>query len=186
MTAPEGNDFALDNDGGAPRGNTNSDGSGGAPPANQNSTTHGLHADPDNLLEYLKESEPEATEWISAKYTSYLADAPFGPDSAKADQLKQVVVREYSIWVASGLQVREGVVKTQAVEIGDGEWIEAEREHAVNMPLDRMEKTVTRRLKELGVLGNDQPAHRKDGVEVMRSDDYVIEIDHGVDEQDEE
>lgn len=160
----EGNDHAEGNPG------------GGAPAGNQNATRHGLHSDPDHLLQHLEETDPAAREWITRKFTGYLEEAPFGLDSPKADQLLQVATREYSIWQATGLQIREGVVKTQAVQAGDGEWIQAEKEHAANMPLDRMEKTVTKRLKELGVLGNSPDARMAGAIE-LRSEDYVIKAD---------
>lgn len=160
---------------------------GGAPPGNLNAMKHGLHvSDPDNLLSWLTEHDPAAVEWIEHKYNSYLERANFGHDSALADQLKQVVVREYSIWQASGLQVREGVVKSQAVETGDGEWIRAGKENAANIALDRMERTVMRRLKELGVLKESPDAKLAEAM-TMESEDYIITIDEDQNQnQDEE
>ena len=150
---------------------------GGAPPENLNAMKHGLHvSDPDNLLSWLTEHDPAAVEWIEHKYNSYLKRANFGHDSALADQLKQVVVREYSIWQASGLQVRNGVIKRQAVETGDGEWIAAEQENPANIALDRMERTVMRRLKELGVL-KESPGAKLAEAMTMESEDYIITID---------
>lgn len=163
MPAPEHNEFALNND-------------GGAPPDNQNATEHGMYADPDNLLAYLEEHEPDALEWITAKHASYLDEAPFEADTAKAEQLLQVCVREWSIWQASGLQVREGVIKTRNVKNGQGEWIEVEDEHPVNGALSRLERDVTKRLKELGVL--DSPSKQMaDAVGALESDDYEIVMD---------
>lgn len=162
----EGNDHAEGNPGGS------------APPANQNATTHGMYADPDNLLAWLEENDPAAVDWIKQKYTSYLKSAPFGPDDAKADQLKQIVVRELSIWRASGLQIREGVVTEQPVQGSDGEWFVAKKENPANQALSRLERDVTKRLKELGVLG-ESPDARMAGAMEMRSDDYVIEVDDG-------
>lgn len=166
----ESNDHARGNDGGAPAGN-------------QNAVRHGLYSDPDNLLQHLQSTDPDAMAWIDRKFEGYLSEAPFGPLSPKADQLLQVCVREYSIWQATGLQVRDGVVKKQAVETGDGEWIQAEKENAANLALDRMEKTVTKRLKELGILG-DAPAARLAGAMEIRSEDYAIQYDEDEDPTD--
>lgn len=160
----ENNDHARGNDG------------GGAPPANQNATRHGAYADPDNLLEYLRENDEQAMRWIRQKFESYMRSAPFDRDDARADQLRQIVVRELSIWRASGIQVREGVVSEQAVQGGDGEWFVAKRENPANQALSRLERDVTKRLKELGILG-DSPDARLAGAFEMRSSDYVIEVD---------
>jgi hypothetical protein len=119
----------------------------GAPEQNQNARTHGVHADPANVLDDLAENDSEAYEWVLSKYDSYLAAAPFEDGSAKADQLKQIATQEYIIWRATGYQLEDGVV----VQTDEG--IE---QSAVNLPLDRMQRTVTRRLKELGVLDDPE------------------------------
>lgn len=161
MTAPEDNNFALNND-------------GGAKPGNQNATSHGMYADPDNLLEYFADHDPEALEWIRAKHRSYLQEAPFEVGTAKAEQLLQICVREWSIWQASGLQVREGVIVQRNVKNGQDEWIEVTDEHPVNGALSRLERDVTKRLKELGIL--DSPSQQMaTAVGSMENEDYVIE-----------
>lgn len=123
----------------------------GAPSGNQNASRHGLYADPANVLEDLADSNPEAYEWVCKKYDSYLDDAPFGDGSAKSDQLKQIAVQEYIIWKATGFQLKGGVVVETNGPPGDraGDRITG---NPVNQPLDRMQRTVTSRLKDLGVL----------------------------------
>lgn len=170
MPAPESNQYALDNDGGAP------------PEANQNAMSHGMYADPDNLLEYFADNDPEALEWIRAKHASYLQEAPFDGGTAKAEQLLQVCVREWSIWQASGIQIREGVIKTRNVKNGEGEWIEVTDEHPVNGALSRLERDVTKRLKELGVL-DSPPKQMADAVGSLENEHYVIDMDDGGDDE---
>lgn len=153
--APPGNDFAVGNPG------------GGAPVGNQNAATHHLHSDPDNLLSWLESHEPDAYQWVRAKYESYLEDAPFQAGTAKADQLLQVAAMEYALWKAQGIQIREGVLKQTHMRSADGDLVEVVDEHPVNQPLDRMAKRATRRLKELGVLGgeDEQPPRENYGNE---------------------
>lgn len=118
---------------------------------NQNATKHGLHSDPVDLLDDLYENNEEAYAWIQDKFESYLTVAPFDRETAYADQLMQVCVREYSIWKASGLQIDNGVVTEQTQE-GEHGLYEVEQESPVNLPLDRMERTVVQRLEKLGVM----------------------------------
>lgn len=154
--APPGNDYAVGNSG------------GGAPPQNQNAAKHHLHSDPCNVLETLWRENPDGYRWVMAKYDYYLSEAPFTEESspALADQLRQIATREYAIWQASGLQISEGVVKKTHERLSDGELVEMEAEHSANLPLDRMERTVTRRLKELGVLPvDDTDSASRDGLE---------------------
>ena len=143
----------------------------GAPEGNQYNRRHGLHADPANVLHDLVENDPEAYEWIMAKYDSYLDVAPFEDGSALADQLKQVCVREHAIWQASGLQLDAGVVTQQTRATDDGDLYKVAESNPVNAPLDRMEKTVVRRLEKLGIMPSpDQQAvdAEQDRVEMLR------------------
>jgi hypothetical protein len=135
----------------------------GPPESNQNARTHGLHADPANVLDDLADRDGDGYEWVMRKYDSYLNAAPFEDGTAKADQLKQVAVQEYIIWKATGFQLKGGVVR----RTDDGRVAES----PVNLPLDRMQRTVTRRLKELGVLDDpetEQAAAERDKAAVLR------------------
>lgn len=123
----------------------------GAPEGNQNATRHGLYADPANVLEELSESDPEGYEWVCKKYDSYIDDAPFADGSAKADHLKQIATQEYIIWKATGFQLQGGVVVQTDAPAGAG-LADRVAENPVNRPLDRMQRTVMQRLRDLGVL----------------------------------
>ena len=140
MPAPEGNDFA--------KGNTG----GGAPSKNQNAMKHGLYSQPDNLLDYLEREEPENYQWVQAKFESYLEDAPFEDGTAKADKLLEVCILEYVVWRARGIQVRNGIVKKTHTKSSDGELIEIDVERPENQPVNRIDRQVMSKLKNLGIL----------------------------------
>jgi hypothetical protein len=116
-----------------------------------NGTTHGLRSDPVNLLEDLRKRDEKAFAWVQDKFESYLTHAPFGRDSAYADQLLQVCVREYSIWKASGIQIDDGVVTKEKKVAGEAV-IKVDVDNPANKALDRMERTVVKRLNKLGVM----------------------------------
>jgi len=139
---------------------------------NQNAQRHAIHADPANVLDDLAESDPDGYDWVLSKYDSYLEAAPFGDGTAKADQLKQIATQEYVIWKATGFQVEGGVIR----QTDDGV-----EESPVNLPLDRMQRTVTRRLKELGVL--DDPDSQQAAAEAGKVQ-ALREMMHGLDEAD--
>lgn len=130
----------------------------GAPEGNQNATRHGIHSDPANVLDDLAENNPKAYEWVERKHDSYLDTAPFELGSGKADQLRMICVREYCVWRATGVQVRDGMLKKTHIQGSDGELHEVEDEHSINIAIDRAERTITRRLKELGILDDPDSA----------------------------
>lgn len=127
---------------------------GGAPARNQNASRHGLYADPANVLDELAERDGPAYEWVMKKYDAYLDSAPFGDGSAKADQLKQLVVQEFIIWRAIGVQVEDGLV-VETNEPDGTAYGDRLKEHPVNLPLDRMQRTVSNRLTNLAVLDDE-------------------------------
>lgn len=150
---------------------------------NQNAARHQIHADPANVLDDLAETDPEAYEWIERKHDSYLADAPFGPGTAKADELKQICVQEYIIWKATGFQLEGGVVVK--MNGGDGSEVgDRITENPVNLPLDRLQRTVTKRLDKLGVLDSpeSQQAHAEAGkAQLLR--EMMTDIDEYTDDE---
>lgn len=129
----------------------------GPPTRNQNASRHGLYADPANVLDDLAERDGPGYEWVCKKYDSYLDSAPFADGSAKADQLKQVVVQEYIVWRAIGVQVEDGLV-VETNEPDGTAYGDRLKEHPVNLPLDRMQRTVSNRLADLGVLDDEADA----------------------------
>lgn len=130
---------------------------GGAPKRNQNASRHGLYADPANVLDNLAERDGPGYDWVMKKYDSYLDTAPFADGSAKADQLKQVVAQEFIVWRAIGVQLEDGLV-VETNEPDGNAFGDRLKEHPVNLPLDRMQRTVSNRLADLGVLDDEADA----------------------------
>ncbi|WP_254530456.1 hypothetical protein [Natrinema gelatinilyticum] len=156
---------------------------GGSPPAkNQNAATHHLHADPDNVLPYLKENEPEAFEWVKNKYDSYLEDAPFEHCSGKADKLLETVVCEFSIWKARGIQIRDGIVTKTHKRGADGELYQVEDEQPHNQAVNRMDRQVMSKLEKLGIF-DDQSDDSPNGP--LSNEYYTVVTKDSSDESDE-
>lgn len=139
-------------------------GDGHGPPGNQHARRHGLYADPANALDHLADRDGDGYEWVMKKYDSYLEDAPFQDGSAKADELKQICAQEYAIWKGIDVQLRGGLV----VRDGDTGTVADLEENPVNRPLDRLQRGVTNRLKELGVL--DDPDSQQAGATRDKAD----------------
>lgn len=152
----------------------------GPPTGNQNASRHGLYSDPANLLDDLAANDPEGYDWVLKKYDSYLDSAPFADGSAKADQLKQVCAQEFVIWRAVAMQIHDGVV-IETNEPDGTAYGDTLKEHPVNLPLDRMQRTVSNRLADLGVLDDEADAEAADS-----KADAIRELMSGIDKTDEE
>lgn len=138
---------------------------GGAPPeGNKNAMSHGVHAvkdDPTGTLAWLKEHEQDGYDWVITKWKSYLADAPFGAETAKADDLLEVCLMKYAV-----RQVRKEQVQTRLTKMLDipsdnavDGVVEVEDELPANLPANRMAREARSILKDLGIL--DDPESQK-------------------------
>lgn len=144
----------------------------GAPEGNKNAMSHGLRSDPVELLEHLRKTDEKAYAWVQDKYESYLQVAPFSRDTAHADQLLQICVREYSIWKASQIQVNDGILTKEKKVAGEAV-LQVDVENPASKSLDRMERTVVKRLEKLGVMPSpDQQAAEATAtvVELLKDD----------------
>lgn len=113
---------------------------------------HGLYADRQNY--YSNRSDGEQA-WIDAIVESLLDDAPFGPDSfAKMQMVRNIAIDMHKLQRANDYIDQKGVVdKDKTVGYtDDGKPIKVDEENVLNVAYDRLDKTVTRKLKELGIL----------------------------------
>lgn len=122
---------------------------------------HGIHAvqdDPFGTLDWLEEQNPDAYDWIIGRWRSYLADAPFGEDSGKADDLLTACLFDFAVRTHTHIQVLEGLTKTEKREAESGFVFEQKVEHAGNLPADRLARRSESMKKKLGVLDDPESA----------------------------
>lgn len=120
---------------------------------------HGLYADRQN---YYQNRSTEEQQWIDAVIESLLDDAPFEPDNfAKMQMLRNIAIDMHKMQDANTFIDQAGLVQeNQTVGYSpDGRPIKEDKENPVNITYDRLNRTMTRQLKELGIL--DDPDSQK-------------------------
>lgn len=154
MPAPEGNDYAVGNDGGAPEGNQNAVGNdGGAPVGNGNAITHGATASPINLLDHLSEEE---LQWVESLVDAYLDRAPFGPHDGRVERLTRTCVMIFQEWRAEEAVLEEGLSHDVVVDVtSSGEPVVRTEEHYLSRRMDRLNDKIRHNLRDLGLLSED-------------------------------
>ena len=150
--APEGNQRAAKNGGGASEGNKNAVGNsgGGAPVNNLNAMQHGVHAAPDNIAQDFSSAEKA---FVNAFERRYLEVAPFDRDDPRAEQLAMAAVKEVQAWRGEQEIAKDGpsvekVVGTDA----DGNPVIDRDEHPLARFTSRLSRDVRMILKDLGCL----------------------------------
>lgn len=120
---------------------------------------HGMYADRQN---YYDNRPPEGQDWIDSVAESLLDDAPFGPDNfAKVQMIRNIAIDMHKLQRANDYIDEKGVVhKDKTVGYtDDGRPIKQDEENVLNVAYDRLNRTMTRQLKELGIL--DDPESQK-------------------------
>lgn len=119
---------------------------------NNHAEKHGLYADRQN---YYKNRPEEEQQWIDAVVESLLDDAPFGPSNfAKMQMVRNIAIDMHKMQNANDFIDTAGLVQTDKT-VGysnDGKPIKDDEENPVNVTYDRLNRTMTRQLKELGIL----------------------------------
>lgn len=124
----------------------------GAPENNGNNEKHGLYAD---RQAYYTRRTPEEKAWIDSVYDSLIDDAPFSKDNfAKSQMVRNIAIDMHKLRRANDYIDEVGVVHKDKV-VGytdDGKPMMEDQENALNIAYDRLNRTLTKQLKELGIL----------------------------------
>ena len=113
---------------------------------------HGMYA---SRQSYYENCSDEEQDWIDAVVESLLDDAPFGPDSfAKMQMVRNIAIDMHKTNRANEYIDDVGIVhKDKTVGYtDDGRPIKQDEENVLNIAYDRLNRTLTRQLKELGLL----------------------------------
>ena len=123
---------------------------------NNNAETHGLYSDRQN---YYKHRTHDEQEWIDAVTNSLLDDAPFSADNmAKLQMVRNIAIDMHKQQRANDYIDEVGVVhKDKTVGYtDDGRPIKEDQENVLNVAYDRLNRTMTRQMKELGILDDPE------------------------------
>lgn len=156
-------------------------GKAGAPEGNKNALKSGIGSnDPTGLLDFLARRNPEALDWIDRQLQYYARIAPEAVYAVESHptvegseirerltgygwQVLQVALKEYTIYRAQKRQLAEGMV-TERTKASGGQAVTVEGENPVNLPIERADKTLIRKKKELGLLPESPDARQADAV----------------------
>lgn len=127
-------------------------------PGSNYAETHGLHSKRSN---YYDNRPAEEKAWIDKTIQSMLDDAPFTKDDfQKFGMLRNIAIDMHKLRRANDYIDEEGLVSENVVRGEDGEPIVNQSgevvtqpdENPVNLAYDRLNRTMTKQLKELGLL----------------------------------
>lgn len=119
---------------------------------NNHHETHGMHSDRQN---YYNNRSSEEQAWIDAVVESMLDDAPFSADNmAKLQMVRNIAIDMHKQRRANEYIDEVGIVEEDKT-IGytdDGRPLMEDQENTLNVAYDRLTRTMTRSMKELGLL----------------------------------
>lgn len=139
-------------------------GAAGAPKNNVNAAKHNLYTQRSSYYENLSGKEQA---WVNELVRSMLNDAPFTADNfQKFQMLREIAIDMHKKRQANDYTAEEGLIQENIVRddegdplMRDGELVTEDEENPINVSYDRLDRTMTRKMKELGLL--DDPESQK-------------------------
>lgn len=137
----------------------------GAPKGNQNAQTHGIYSQRSN---YYNDLSAEEKAWVDSLVQSMLDDAPFTKDNfQKFQMLREIAIdmhkkRHANNYIAEAGIIEENLQRDEdgkPIRDSDGELVTETDENPVNVAYDRLDRTMTRKMKELGILDDPESAN---------------------------
>ena len=134
---------------------------GSTPKGMINAEKHGLYTKRQNYYKHRSDSE---RAWIDAVVESLLDDMPGGDDDpsfAKLQMVRNIAIDMHKAQNANDYIDQVGIVERDKT-VGyteDGRPIKEDQENTINIAYDRLTRTLTRQMKELGIL--DDPESQK-------------------------
>lgn len=135
----------------------------GAPKGNNNAVKHGIYQ---QRSDYYEDLPGEEKAWVDSLVESMLEDAPFTKENFhKFQMVREVAIDIHKARASNDYIGEEGVV-VENIErdddgnpiYRDGELLTKAEENPVNLAYDRLKRTYTKQLKELGIMGDSPEA----------------------------
>lgn len=137
-------------------------GRGGSFEAGNNAAeTHALYSQRTN---YYNNREPQERAWIDSLVESMMEDAPFTRDNfQKFQMVREVAIDMHKKRRSNDYIAENGIVDEQVVRddegnpiVRDGELVTETEENPVHLMYDRLDRTMTKKMKELGIMEDEQ------------------------------
>lgn len=120
---------------------------------NARAMKHGIYTD---RSKYYREIDYDEQAWIDAMVDGLTEKGDFSEDDlAEVEMLRQTVIDMHKIRNTNAYIQENGLAQTKIIDTDEqGNPIEAEVENILNLPTDRLQRSITKRLKELGLLND--------------------------------
>jgi len=138
--------------------------------------THGVKSDRSHYYRNLESSEQA---WIDRLLDSFLDDAPFDSSSTgKVEVLRQVCIDIHKRRSANQYIQDEGLAQEVVIDVDeDGHPIEGIQENVLNLPYDRLGRSITKTLKNLEITSNPEKAQAEATQSLVELLSYGLQSD---------
>lgn len=138
--APEGNEYAVGNDGGS------------APKGNSNAEKHGLTA---NARKWFDRNREEVEEDVKEQVEKWVSEAPFGWESGNIPVLVKRAIKEQQFKAGDEYIEEKGVIIKEQKVAGDG-FVTVEKENPAFQYQNRIHRTTAKILKDMNILDSPE------------------------------
>jgi hypothetical protein len=133
---------------------------GGHPDAGRPGEGNPVHGVKSDRSHYYQNLSSDQQAWIDRLLDSFLDDAPFSTeDTGKVEILRQVCIDIHKRRSANEYIQSEGLAQECVIDSDeDGNPVEGIDENVLNLPYDRLGRSVTKVLKDLGITEDPESA----------------------------
>lgn len=117
-------------------------------------TTHGLYS---KRSEFYKTQDPYEQAKIDELILQMIDESPYDRDNKlMAEQIRRVGIDIAKVWQANDYIADKTMAQKKTVDVDeDGYPIKEDVENIMNIPIDRLERSITSRMKDYGIISED-------------------------------
>lgn len=129
-------------------------------------TTHGLYS---KRSEFYKTLDPFQQAKIDELILQMIDESPFQRENKlMAEQIRRVGIDISKVWYANAYIAEESMVQTKTVDVDDdGYPIKEDVENIMNIPIDRLERSITSRMKDYGIITEDPESRKAENMKTL-------------------
>lgn len=133
----------------------------------QNSrATHGLYS---KRSEFYKRLDPYDQASVDELIIQMIDASPYERENKlMAEQIRRVGIDIAKVWHANEYLAKKGMAQRKTIDIDDeGYPIKEDVENIMNIPVDRLERSITSRMKDYGIITEDPESRKADEVTTL-------------------
>lgn len=131
-----------------------------------NRATHGLYS---KRSQFFKRLSPHDQAKVDELILEMIDESPYDRDNKlMCEQIRRVGIDIAKIWYGNEYIAEKGMAQKKTVDVDDeGYPIKEDVENIMNIPIDRLERSINNRMKDYGIITEDPESRKADEMKTL-------------------